>query len=179
MTSELADHLNSLDEAAAKAELQKCCGSTWWCEQVAARRPLNDDDELRKVVEEIFDRMLREAWLEAFAAHPRIGDLDSLRMKFAGNREWSGGEQAGVSVATDDVLQALAQGNDDYFERFGYLFIVCATGKSADEMLALLKVRLGNDAESELAMAAGEQRKITRLRLEKLAASLAENETNR
>ncbi|WP_442482110.1 2-oxo-4-hydroxy-4-carboxy-5-ureidoimidazoline decarboxylase [Aeoliella sp. SH292] len=179
MSEPLVKHLNGLDADAAIAELQKCCGSSWWCGQLAARRPFDDAKSLLETVDEVFDRMPREAWLEAFAAHPRIGDLDSLRMKFAGNREWSGGEQAGVSVASDEVLQALAQGNDDYFECFGYLFIVCATGKSADEMLAILKVRLGNDAESELAIAAGEQRKITRLRLEKLAASLAENETNR
>jgi 2-oxo-4-hydroxy-4-carboxy-5-ureidoimidazoline decarboxylase len=178
MNSHLANHLNSLDAAAVMAELQKCCGSTWWCEQVAARRPLISDDKLWDIVEEFFDQMPREAWLEAFAAHPMIGDLKSLRMKFAGNREWSGGEQAGVTVASDEVLQALARGNEEYFERFGYLFIVCATGKTANEMLALLYQRLDNDAESELTIAADEQRKITRLRLDKLAASLAGSETN-
>lgn len=179
MNDALVEHLNGLSNAEAIAELEKCCGSRWWCEQVAEGLPYcYGAEHFVGTVNDVFDRMPTEAWLEAFAAHPRIGDLDSLRMKFAGNREWSGGEQSGVSVATDEVLQALARGNDDYFERFGYLFIVCATGKSADEMLALLQARLDNDANSELATAAGEQRKITHLRLEKLAVSLAENETN-
>jgi 2-oxo-4-hydroxy-4-carboxy-5-ureidoimidazoline decarboxylase len=176
MNSHLADHLNLLDDAAAIAELQKCCGSTWWCDQVAAQRPFTNFDALSATVEYVFDRMPREAWLEAFAAHPRIGDLESLRMKFAGNREWSGGEQSGVTIASDEVLQALARGNDDYHERFGYLFIVCATGKSAEEMLAMLEDRIGNNADTEFSIAAGEQRKITYLRLEKLAASLPTSE---
>jgi 2-oxo-4-hydroxy-4-carboxy-5-ureidoimidazoline decarboxylase len=177
MSNFLAKHLNELDATAAIAELQKCCGSTWWCQKVSESQPYCDDGSLREVVNETFDHMPREAWLEAFAAHPKIGDLESLRMKFAGNREWSGGEQAGVTAASEEVLQALARGNDEYFERFGYLFIVCATGKSADEMLALLQSRLGNDAESELAVAAAEQRKITHLRLEKLAATLPNRES--
>jgi OHCU decarboxylase len=107
--------------------------------------------------------------LAAFAAHPRIGDVDSLRTKFAHTKTWASGEQAGVDAASEDTLIRLADGNDAYFDRFGYIFIVCATGKSADQMLALLEARLPNDAVTELPIAAAEQRKITQLRLQKLA----------
>ena len=112
--------------------------------------------------------MLPADWLEAFAAHPRIGDLDALRKKFASTANWCAGEQAGVAAADEAVLTALADGNRAYEARFGYIFIVCATGKSAAEMLAILTARLANDPEVELKVATAEQAKITRLRLEKL-----------
>ena len=117
------------------------------------------------------DAMPRDAWLEALESHPKIGDLESLRMKYAGNKEWSGGEQAGVNSADEATLVALAEGNETYEQRFGYLFVVCATGKSAAEMLALLQERLGNEADEEFTIACGEQRKITHLRLDKLEPS--------
>ena len=116
-------------------------------------------------MEQAFDQLDRDDWLEAFAGHPRIGDLDSLRHRFAATAALAAAEQAGTREASDRVLRALAQGNADYERRFGHLFIVCATGKSADEMLAILDQRLSNDPDVELEIAAGEQRKITRLRL--------------
>jgi len=168
MTETTLAWLNALDPAAAREAFRRCCGSSWWCDRMAAGRPYGDAAELASAAESAFDAAPREAWLEAFAAHPRIGDLDSLRMKFAGNRDWSAGEQAGASAADEATLRGLADGNDAYFERFGYTFIVCATGKSAAEMLAILEERLGNDDATELAAAAEQQRKITRLRLAKL-----------
>lgn len=135
---------------------------------MAAALPVADEAALVAAADEAFDAMPREAWLEAFTSHPKIGDITSLRMKFAGNKEWSGGEQAGIAEADEAVLRRLAAGNDDYEQRFGYLFIVCATGKSAAEMLSLLGNRLPNDDATELRIAAGEQRKITHLRLAKM-----------
>ena len=116
--------------------------------------------------------MPSQAWLEAFGGHPKIGDLDSLRMRLAGNKQWSAGEQAGVEVANEETLQRLADGNREYEQRFGYVFIVCATGKTAAEMLALLESRLRNDDSTELSAASEEQRKITHLRLGKLTPSV-------
>ncbi len=107
-------------------------------------------------------------WLEAFAAHPRIGDVDALRAKFAATAAWASGEQAGVAGASESTLRALAEGNRDYEAKFGHIFIVCATGKTADEMLGLLRERLANEPDAELAVAAAEQAKITAIRLRKL-----------
>ena len=112
-------------------------------------------------------------WREAFAHHPRIGDVASLRAKFAATAAWAGEEQRGAAAAGDDTLAALAEGNRAYEERFGYVFIVCATGKSAEEMLALLRARMPHPPEREIEIAAAEQASITRLRLEKLLESAA------
>src|SRR5690606_33050498 len=135
--------------------LRRCCSASWWCDAMVAARPYTNDGAVITAADAAFDAMPREAWLEAFTSHPKIGDLNSLRMKFAGNKEWSGGEQSGVNTADDTTLQGLADGNLAYEERFGYLFIVCATGKSAAEMLAILQSRLSNDAETEFRLAAG------------------------
>ncbi len=107
-------------------------------------------------------------WLEAFAAHPKIGDVDSLRMTFVGNEKWSAREQAGVDDANEDLIQTLAEANDTYETRFGYIFIVCASGLSAADMLHALQQRLRHDPATEAPIAAAEQRKITHLRLDKL-----------
>lgn len=170
MNSSTLSWLNSLSSDEAQQALKRCCGATWWCEQVASQRPFSDEAALLAAAEGAFSRMPREAWLEAFAAHPMIGDVDSLRMKFAGNREWSAGEQAGIAEADEAVIRRLAAGNQTYHERFGYIFIVCASGKTAAEMLALLEARLSNDEDTELGIASGEQQKITHLRLAKLSS---------
>lgn len=104
-------------------------------------------------------------WLEAFQHHPKIGDRDALRRRFPATHHLSAREQAGVGGASDEVLDELARLNADYEERFGYIFIVCASGKSAEEMLAMLRQRLLNDPGSEIVIAAGEQARITELRL--------------
>ncbi len=148
--------------------LRRCCGSTRWVEAMLARRPFASKTALHQAAEEVWNALAREDWLEAFAAHPRIGDMTALRQKFAATADLCGTEQAGVAGAAEQMLRDLAEANQSYEERFGYIFIVCATGKTASEMLDLLRVRLNNDPETEITIAAGEQAKITRLRLEKL-----------
>ena len=133
-----------------------------------AQRPFDSATVLFNSADEIWAKLDRADWLEAFAAHPRIGDLQSLREKFASTADLCRGEQAGAMHADEGKLRELAEGNAAYEAKFGYTFIVCATGKSAAEMLAILRQRLGNDAETEVMVAATEQAKITRLRLEKL-----------
>lgn len=160
--------LNAWSPAEAEAALLRCCGSKRWVEAMVARRPFPDETALFAAASEAFRGLTRADWLEAFAAHPKIGDLDSLRRRFPATASWASVEQGGVAGASEAVLQALADGNRSYYEKFGYIFIVCATGKTATEMLATLEQRLANPPEEELAIAAGEQEKITRLRLEKL-----------
>jgi 2-oxo-4-hydroxy-4-carboxy-5-ureidoimidazoline decarboxylase len=162
------DALNRLTPQAAAEALSRCCGARRWVEQMVARRPLASEEALLSAADESFANLTRDDWLEAFSRHPKIGDLDSLRAKFARTAEWSTGEQSGVAAASDDTLNALAEVNTAYEHRFGYIFIVCATGKSADQMLELLRQRLPNDPETELQLAAAEQMKITHLRLRKL-----------
>lgn len=151
-----------------REDLRRCCGSSEWVEQMLQAVPFASPEQAFCLAEQIADGLTAEDWLEAFAHHPEIGDLESLRQKFAATADWASQEQAGTSQADAHTLQALAEGNRAYREKFGFIFIVCATGKSAAEMLALLQQRLENDPEKEFAIATAEQRKITRLRLEKL-----------
>lgn len=162
------ERINALTKAAAREALFDCCGSQRWVDAMLAARPFADDGALRDDASRIW-RSLREAdWLEAFAGHPRIGDIGSLRERYAGSREAARREQAGVRLASDRTIEDLAAGNAAYEKRFGFIFIVCATGKSAGEMRDLLEDRLGNDRETELAIAADEQLKILLIRLEQL-----------
>lgn len=160
--------LNGLSDDAFREALTKCCGAQRWVNQMLEQRPFQNPEQLFQVAEAVWNTLSPSDWQEAFEHHPKIGDINSLKAKYANTQAWAQGEQAGVEQATEDVLQALALGNQDYENRFGYIFIVCATGKSAQEMLSLLQARLGNAPETELAIAAGEQAKITRIRLEKL-----------
>lgn len=161
------DELNALPELAAVEQLMRCCGSTVWAKRVAAGRPYADATALLDAADERWTELDRKDRLEAFGHHPRIGERQ-LREKFASTARWAGREQAGVESATEHVLALLATGNARYEERFGHVFLVCATGRSAQEMLDLLTVRLENEPEREFEIACGEQAKITRLRLEKL-----------
>lgn len=161
------DDLNSITDDSAKESMRALCGCETWVEKVCAARPFESEEQLRVKIESVFDELADEDWLAAFTHHPKIGDLDSLKAKYAGNREWSGGEQAGIGQADEATLVALAEGNAEYESRFGYIFIVCASGKSASEMLHLLQQRLDHDPANELKIAAEEQKRITRLRLEK------------
>lgn len=163
-------YFNTLTPASVLAELLRCCGARRWAEAMAKRRPFGSEAELLTAAEEIWQDLAPEDWREAFSHHPKIGDLASLRAKFASTQQWAEGEQAGVAGAAEEVLYALAEGNEAYEKKFGFIFIVCATGKSAGEMLALLQQRLPNDPEIELKIAAAEQAKITKIRLEKLLA---------
>lgn len=157
----------------ARRALETCCGARRWVERMLARRPFGNREALLAAAREEWFALGREDWLEAFAHHPKIGDRAALRNRVACTRHLSAGEQAGVDSAPESVVASLAEKNRVYEETFGYIFIVCASGKSADEMLALLQDRLSNDAETEIAVAAGEQAKITELRLLKVDERLA------
>lgn len=163
--------LNTADMYEARTALTRCCGSTAWVEKMLASRPFQGEKNLFYLADKIWQEECTEVdWLEAFTHHPKIGDLDNLKKKFAQTADWSGDEQSSVNSASEQTLEALAQGNTDYEAKFGYIFIVCATGKTADEMLQLLEARLPNDPMDEIRIAMGEQAKITKLRLEKLLA---------
>jgi len=160
--------INRLDEEALREELHRCCGSRRWVELMLARRPFKDDAALLKAAEEIWFSLSREDWLEAFSHHPKIGDVESLREKFRNTMQWAKSEQSAVGRASVETIKKLAEANQAYENRFDYIFIVCASGKSAEEMLAILHNRLGNQPSEELQIAAREQSKITSLRLRKL-----------
>lgn len=164
--------LNGLGEADAAAALARCCGAGRWAQSMVAARPFASRAHLYGVAETAWWQLDDADWREAFTHHPRIGsDPAALRRKFAATAGWSENEQAGMESAGADVIDDLAQGNIDYEDRFGYIFIVCASGLSAAEMLARLQTRLPHDPANELRIAAGEQAKVTRLRLEKLEPS--------
>ena len=165
----LVDHLNGLSAADLESALMRCCGSTRWAQAMAALAPFSSRAQLFGEAENQWWRLAEGDWREAFTHHPKIGaDVAALRERFASTAGWSEGEQQGVSQASESVLAALAKGNTDYEARYGYIFIVCASGKSAEQMLALLQRRADNDPAQEIFIAAGEQAKITALRLEKL-----------
>jgi 2-oxo-4-hydroxy-4-carboxy-5-ureidoimidazoline decarboxylase len=149
----------------ARALLRRCCGAARWVEGMMARRPFASRAALFGAARDVWFGLERADWLEAFGHHPTIGDRESLRERFASTAHLSEREQAGVAGASGDVLSALADGNREYEQKFGYIFIVCATGKSAAEMLGLLRDRLPNPPETELKIATAEQAKITELRL--------------
>jgi 2-oxo-4-hydroxy-4-carboxy-5-ureidoimidazoline decarboxylase len=168
--------LDELPSAQAAELLRACCGATRWVAGMVARRPFHTRDVALDEADDVWWSLDPDDWLEAFAHHPRIGEGRSAAPQDPGSSPgqaaraaaWSAGEQAGAAGAADDVQAALAAANRAYEARFGHIYIVCATGKSAEEMLAIARVRLANDADTELRVAAEEQRKITRLRLEKL-----------
>ncbi len=160
--------LNEMDDANLYEQLEKCCGSSNWIVGMMNARPFTSKDDLIQKSNEVWATCKPKDGLEAFEHHPKIGDKKSLEAKFASTKEWAGSEQSGVDSAAHDVLDNLAAANQKYEERFGYIFIVCATGKSATEMLDILNSRLNNDPEKEISVAMAEQHKITTLRLHKL-----------
>jgi 2-oxo-4-hydroxy-4-carboxy-5-ureidoimidazoline decarboxylase len=159
------DQLNAITEDDARRELARCCGSDRWTTMMLIRRPFQSAGDLYQAADETWWSLGKRDWLEAFGHHPRIG------ARAAG---WAGDEQSGVSGASDVTLKALTGLNREYERRFGHVFLICATGRSASEMLAELQRRLANAPDEELRIAAGEQAKITRLRLEKLLTSSLE-----
>lgn len=161
--------LNALPLEAARAVLTRCCGAARWVEGMLAQRPFASRSAMLAAGAEVWARLNQKDYLEAFAHHPEIGaDLELLRNKFATTADWASAEQSGAANASEATLRALRDGNAAYRRHFGYSFIVCATGKSAQQMLDLLNARLDHSPEHELACAAAEQAKITHLRLEKL-----------
>jgi allantoinase len=155
-------NLNTAAAGEARQTFLRCCGSSKWAAEMTARRPYLSVSQLLEHADRVWSELTIEDWLEAFRAHPRIGEASQSR--------WSEEEQAGARSAADVTLNELATANRTYYERFGFIFIICASGRSADEMLAELRARLQNDRETELKNAAEQQRLITRLRLLKLLA---------
>jgi 2-oxo-4-hydroxy-4-carboxy-5-ureidoimidazoline decarboxylase len=156
--------LDRASAADAAAWLRTCCGAARWVERMVARRPFGSADTLQRAARQEWFSCLPEDWLEAIGHHPRLGDRDALRARFAGVT-LSAAEQSGVTAASDAVLDALADANHRYESRFGFIFIACATGQSADAILALLESRMGNEPDTELQIAAEEIAKINALRL--------------
>lgn len=167
-TSMTLSDLNHLPSNARAEALGTCCGATAWVAALNQQFPFDSTATLYEAAERIWDNLGEADWREAFTHHPKIGDVNALKEKFASTATWAAGEQGAVKQASQETLEALAAGNEAYERKFGYIFIVCATGKSAEEMLALLQARLPNEPSQEIHVARSEQAKITRLRLEKL-----------
>jgi len=176
------EDLNALDPARAEQELVRCCGARRWASEMAARRPFRDLQAVERDAANIWRSLDEADWLEAFAAHPRIGDSPGVEGSGAAERagrtgqadpvrapsDWSAREQAGMDTAPDALRQRLAAANREYEQRFGFIYIVCATGKTAEEMLAIAERRLKSSREEELVTAVDEQWRITRIRLGQL-----------
>jgi OHCU decarboxylase len=159
---------DALPEHEAASLLESCCGSHAWVHGMLARRPFGTLSRVLDAADDVWWSLDGDAWREAFDHHPRIGERFAAATQSGAARAWSADEQRGASGAAADTREALAQGNREYERRFGHIYLVCATGKSAEQMLAILESRLSNDPATELRVAAGEQAKITRLRLEKV-----------
>jgi OHCU decarboxylase len=159
--------LNRLGAEEARAALLACCGSTRWAAEVASLRPFWDAGQLLRIGRRVWLEVEVEDRLEAFRAHPRIGESKAAADTGEEARRWSEGEQTRARDASAATLDEMARANREYEERFGFIYIVCAAGRTAEEMLALLRERIGNDRETELRVAAEEQWRITELRLKK------------
>jgi 2-oxo-4-hydroxy-4-carboxy-5-ureidoimidazoline decarboxylase len=161
------DALNTAHDDVARRELERCCGSPRWVSAMSARRPFADKDQVLRAAEECWWSLEGGDWLEAFSKHPRIGE------RAVG---WAADEQSGVTGASDVTVKQLAALNHAYERKFGHVFLIFATGKSADLMLAELQRRMVNDPATELRNAATEQAKITGLRLRKLLSNTLESQ---
>ncbi len=157
-----------MPEPQANKLLAECCGASRWVSGMLARRPFRSHAVVLSTADEIWRSLDSRDWREAFSHHPRIGERNSAMPQSERGSAWAAGEQSGVERAHGDVRAELAAANREYEQRFGYIYIVFATGKSAEEMLALARERLRNNPGVELGVAAEEQRKITQLRLDKL-----------
>ena len=167
MTLTLAQ-LDAMPDTEAAYKLAACCGSSKWVAAMVARRPYRTRDELLAVGDDVARSLGPEEWLEAFAYHPRIGERKSAATASSVAAAWSTSEQSASSTASIAVREALALANVEYEKRFGYIFIICANGRTASEILAELRKRIKNDPDAEMGIAASEQQRITRQRLEKL-----------
>ena len=158
---------NNLSNDNAATEILPCCGSRAWARELAARRPFHDETALKTAADDIWLSLEDDDWLQAFRSHPRIGESNASEAAAPSSAAWASQEQRQVASAGDAVKIALAEGNREYEKKFGHIFIVCATGKSAGEMLRILQHRLQNDAGAEIHEAAEQQRQITQIRLAK------------
>ncbi|HEY0426679.1 MAG TPA: 2-oxo-4-hydroxy-4-carboxy-5-ureidoimidazoline decarboxylase [Pyrinomonadaceae bacterium] len=166
--NENLEKLNGAPPETAEARFLDCCGSRTWARKMTEARPFVGESALLAEAAQIWQNLAAKDWLEAFKAHPKIGARQSAPAQKAQSAEWSRGEQSGTHAASDSVLETLAEANRLYEERFGFIFIVCATGKSAEEMLEICRARLMNESSAEIRVAAAEQQKITEIRLKKL-----------
>ena len=162
----IANYLNALAPEDAHAALLKCCASLKWATAMVNARPFATDVALLEEADRIWFSLDQQDWLEAFAGHPRIGDR--AKAENASTAKWSSQEQAGMGGASDTLASALSEGNRAYEARFGYVFLICATGRRAQDMLSSLHERLHNTPEQEMRNAGEQQALITRLRLAKL-----------
>ena len=160
--------LNTLSSTEAKSVFEQCCTASDWVSKMIECRPFDSLETLKLKAANIWNTMQTDDLLEAFAGHPKIGELSSLKEKFHETLASASREQSGVESASDPVLEELARYNKDYEEKFGFIFIVFASGKSAGEMLDMIKDRIHNDLSEELQIAAVEQLKITQLRIDRL-----------
>jgi OHCU decarboxylase len=166
--NEKLKELNQASSETAESVFLSCCGSRLWAQKMVEARPFADVSALLNQAEEIWQNLALQDWLEAFTAHPKIGAKKGVPHQTAQSAKWSQGEQSGTQTAADSVRADLEKANRLYENKFGFIFIVCATGKSAEEMLEICRRRLNNDADTEIVAAAKEQRKITEIRLKKL-----------
>ena len=164
---------DAMPDAEAAFKLAACCGSSAWVSRMLARRPFRSREHLFNEADEVAQTLGETDWLEAFAHHPRIGQRRSNAVVSSTAESWSTGEQSAVSLADTTVRAAIADANARYEEQFHFIFIISASGRTADVILSELLVRLGNSRDAEIRIASGEQQKITRLRLEKLVTPSA------
>jgi len=170
------NQFNSLSEKEAQEHLEKCCVSKTWISKMAESRPFSTENEFIKKAASIwYNDCIHADFIEAFTGHPKIGDVESLKDKFANTKNWANNEQSKIADANTSTIEALTIANSKYEEKFGYIFIISASGKSADEMLAIIQTRLSHSKEDEIFVAMNEQHKITVIRLAKLIERLNEN----
>lgn len=165
--NEVLGRWNSIEEREAKDEIRSCCGSTRWAAEMTMRRPFRDETQLLATADRLWAERNEVDWLEAFRSHPKIGGARAAQEAGTKAVGWSEEEQKDVALAEEAIKARMAEANRAYEDKFGFIFIVCATGKSAAEILSVLESRLENGREIELRNAAEEQRKIMQLRLRK------------
>jgi len=164
----ILEELNNRPLEEAKQLFTLCCTSTKWVKKMMQALPFSSEQQLIDSADNAWFSLAEEDYFEAFEGHPRIGDVSSLRAKYANTKALASGEQSGVDIASERTIQELATDNERYFKKFGFIFIVCASGKTAAEMLTLLQQRLSNERAVEIKNAAEEQRKIFQIRLKKI-----------
>lgn len=160
--------LNHLPQAEARAAFERCCGANRWISSMMVLRPYRNREALLTASDRAFDQLSDTDWIEAFRHHPRIGEVPGTLSRLSSAADWAGNEQRGATGASEATKAALARRNRDYEARYGFVFIIYATGKTAEQMLTALEERMANDPETELEVAADEQKKITALRIAKL-----------
>ena len=159
--------LNNMNNDEAFTWFSQCCVAAYWCELMVESMPYKDLASLLDHSQTAWQQCKESDYLEAFEGHPMIGDVATLRAKYAATKNLASNEQQGASIADEATLQTLHKLNHDYLDKHGFIFIICATGLSAQTMLNALQSRIVNDTATEIALAAAEQLKITQLRINK------------